>query len=51
MVGTWEDLPAARVPAPLAPHVLAMYGYSAASQADGPSPANSRKSRTRCDWS
>ena len=29
MVGAWEHLPAARVPAPLAPHVLAMYGYSA----------------------
>ena len=35
MVGAWEHLPAARVPAPLAPHVLAMYGYSAAGLAPG----------------
>ena len=29
MVGAWEHLPAARVPAPLAPHVVAMHGYAA----------------------
>lgn len=29
MVGAWEHLPAARVPAPLTPHVSSMYGYSA----------------------
>lgn len=35
MVGAWEHLPAPRVPAPLAPHVLAMYGYSADGLAPG----------------
>src|SRR6478735_8070544 len=35
MVGAWEHLPAARVPAPRAPHVLAMYGYSAEGLAPG----------------
>jgi AraC-like DNA-binding protein len=35
MVGAWEHLPAARVPAPLAPHVVAMDGYSADGLAPG----------------
>ncbi|WP_416952833.1 helix-turn-helix domain-containing protein [Nocardioides sp. T5] len=35
MVGAWEHLPAARVPAPLARHVVAMDGYSAEGLAPG----------------
>ncbi len=35
MVGAWEHLPAARVPAPLARHVVAMDGYSADGLAPG----------------
>jgi hypothetical protein len=35
MVGAWEHLPAARVPAPLAPHVVAMDGYCAEGLAPG----------------
>lgn len=35
MVGAWEHLPAARVPPPLVPHVVAMHGYCADGLAPG----------------
>ncbi|MBC2933611.1 AraC family transcriptional regulator [Nocardioides sp. zg-1228] len=35
MGGGWEQVPEARVPAPLAPHVTSMYGYAASGLAPG----------------